>query len=129
MTQPSLFDPATEASENRIGAFRKRGPNFKRWDRGKRTEQEAAESIYPRSGTTRYNVLLQIVNAGTYGRTDYEVSEALLMLRGSASKRRGELEQSGLVEDSGRRRKTDSGVNAIVWIATAEGLRAVRRSA
>jgi hypothetical protein len=67
----------------------------------------------------RVNIYRAIIAAGPDGATDEENALTFHppMRLSSADKRRGELMKCGLVCDSGRRRKTTSGCQAIVWIA------------
>ena len=89
------------------------------------TSKAAAESVAPRSGTQRYRVLNALVRFHRQGMTDAELATFLAMHPGSAAKRRGELADVGLVEDSGERRETPHGCMAIVWKPTAAGFSAV----
>lgn len=50
--------------------------------------------------------------------TDYELSVATGILRGTAARRRKDLEEMGEVVRTDRRRRTDTGATAIVWCAT-----------
>ena len=77
------------------------------------TSQEAAENASRQGPNQRVRVFRHLQLNG--GRTDYEISQALGLLRSSVAKRRQELADLGYVTDSGQRRKTDTGVNAIVW--------------
>lgn len=56
------------------------------------------------------------------GLTDFELGDYIHRQQTSAGKRRGELRDLGLVEDSGYRRAAPSGANAIVWRITRRGL-------
>lgn len=88
---------------------------------GPETEVAAAEDNAPRSGSQRARVLVCLADAGNDGMTDWELGVALSILRTSAGKRRKELCEIGLVEDTGWRRKTDTGSSAVVWSLTDEG--------
>lgn len=85
------------------------------------TEAAAATKVAPRSGTLRRRVLDAIAAAGDFGLTDWQIHETLGCRLYSAAPRRGELVRDGWVQDSGRRRETDSGTSAIVWVLTPEG--------
>jgi hypothetical protein len=50
-----------------------------------------------------------------WGLTDFELADLMERAQTSAGKRRCELRDLGLVEDSGLRRRTPSGATAIVW--------------
>ncbi len=55
------------------------------------------------------------------GMTDFELGDCMGRQQTSAGKRRGELRDVGLVENSGRRRPAPSGSGAIVWVITSKG--------
>lgn len=77
------------------------------------TSRLAATAASRRSPSQRSRVwqaLLQLQEA-----TDYEIAEHLGILRSSAAKRRQELTDAGLVEDTGKTRPTDTGSPAVVW--------------
>lgn len=78
------------------------------WD----TERRAARR--PREGQ-RMKVYEAFKKGPRSGMTDYEISEALGVLRGTVAKRRQELCHLGFVEATEWRRRTDSGSSAIVW--------------
>ena len=77
------------------------------------TSHLAAKSASVRGPNQRLKVWEAIKHLGEA--TDYEISAYLQILRSSAGKRRQELTEVGLVEDSGKRRLTDTGSSAIVW--------------
>lgn len=110
MSAPSLFDP--------IPGGVRANPH--------RTEAEAAYAWLPKRGTQRARVL-SFAASRVDGVTDCEVAQALGMLRGSASKRRGELTGLGLLVDSGQTRPTDTGCRAVVWRVTPVGKAAAAR--
>lgn len=99
MNQPTLFDtiPATRLA-------RRTDPE---------TSQAAAENASRRGPTQRMRIWTSLQHLGTA--TDYELSVATGILRSSAAKRRQELEELGYVIDTGQRRATDTGTQAIVW--------------
>ena len=75
--------------------------------------------ITPRTGSQRARVLDALREVGDDGATDYE----LWAVHGVGARphvpgsRRGELIADGWpIIDSGRRRKTDTGMPAIVWV-------------
>lgn len=86
------------------------------------TQREAAVAMYPVSGTARRYVLDTIGAARSTGATDEEIEDELHMRHQSASARRNELVSDGWVEDSGRRRQTRSGRDAVVWILSERGM-------
>jgi hypothetical protein len=81
------------------------------------TSHAAARAIAPRAPSQRDQVLYAIRQAGARGLTDDEGESALGIRPQSYTPRRGELAREGLIVDSGRRRRTSGGREAIVWIA------------
>lgn len=57
------------------------------------------------------------------GLTDFELAELVGRQQTSAGKRRGELRDLGLIEQTEERRPAPSGSSAIVWRVTEEGKR------
>lgn len=82
------------------------------------TQRLAALLAYPSTGTWRRRVLNAIAFAGEQGRTDEELQNQLNLNPSTQRPRRVELVEGGWVEDSERRRRTKSGRDAVVWIAT-----------
>jgi hypothetical protein len=97
-----------------MGAYHRTGPD---------TERIAAARVMPRSGSQRAAVLERLRQAGPNGVTDNEMH---FMYRIGArphvpGSRRLELIADGWpITDSGRRRRTDTGAPAIVWVLEAE---------
>ena len=58
-----------------------------------------------------------------HGLTDFELGDRMGRQQTSAGKRRGELRDMGLIEDSSLRRNAPSGSPAIVWAITEMGKR------
>lgn len=82
------------------------------------TENAAAASASLVSGKTRRVVLKAFIRRASEdggGYTDEELAKATGLRHYTAAPRRGELVKLGLVVDSGIRRPTTSGHNAIVW--------------
>jgi hypothetical protein len=79
------------------------------------TSRLAAQRIRPASGTQRQNVLDELASVFPNGMTDEELQNGLEMNPNAQRPRRIELVEQGWVEDSGTRRKTMSGLDAIVW--------------
>ena len=82
------------------------------------TAHEAARKAKPSSGTRRYTVYRLIEAAGTtlrQGMTDDELEAATGRSHQSVSATRNTLMNDGLIEDSGLRRRTQWGNDAIVW--------------
>jgi len=80
------------------------------------TERQAAKNALGNSGNQRSRIYEYIASQPD-GATLDELASALGLLIQSATPRRKELEDAGLIRDSGKRRKTASGNNSIVWIA------------
>lgn len=82
-----------------------------------RTSHDAARHIEGYAPIQRARVYSFIESRGSHGATDAEVQTALGLGPQSVSPRRGELVALGRVRDSGARRPTPSGRNAMVWVA------------
>ena len=76
--------------------------------------------MLPRSGTQRLRVL-DAITASDGGLTDPEIAETTGLYLYSAAPRRNELVLGGWVEDSGVRRDTGRGGDAIVWRLSVVG--------
>lgn len=83
---------------------------------GSATSRAAAEQIRPNAETLRAKVLEYIEQRGQRGATDQEMQIGLHMQGNTQRPRRKELEEAGLIVDSGLTRKTTSGRSATVWI-------------
>lgn len=83
------------------------------------TSKAAAREIEYTAKTLRARVYRCILNHGNRGRTDEEIQLGLKMMR-TPSSLRVELVEKGLVKDSGRRRKTTSKREAVVWVSVEE---------
>lgn len=81
------------------------------------TSQAAAKSIKGARQTLQARVLELIRAAGAAGLTDDQVIALTGMNPSTERPRRIELQERGLIKDSGKTRKTRSRRNAIVWIA------------
>ena len=79
------------------------------------TSRAAREGI--EAETLRGSVWVTIHNEGEHGATDEEIADALGLAGNTARPRRRELAQRNVVADSGARRPTRSGRQAIVWVA------------
>jgi hypothetical protein len=88
---------------------------------GRDTERGAARIVARHVLGMRLNVLVELVRRGNVGATDYELAVALGVLRTSAGKRRKELFELGMVQDTDERRPTDTGASAIVWRVNSKG--------
>lgn len=60
------------------------------------------------------------------GLNDFELARLVDRKQTSAGKRRGELRDQGLIEQSAERRPSDTGSPAIVWKITAKGIETAR---
>lgn len=79
------------------------------------TAHEAAEKITGVSGRQR-RLVFDLIAASEIGMTDEEMQDASGLSPSSQRPRRVELVDGGHIEDSGLRRKTKSGREAIVWV-------------
>lgn len=79
------------------------------------TSLDAAFSIEASAETLRSAVLVFIAWRASEGATDEEIQRAYGMSGNTERPRRRELVKAGLVEDSGARRRTATGREAIVW--------------
>jgi hypothetical protein len=84
------------------------------------TSKQAARLIAPKSGSDRERVLQTVLATwySEHGRTDEELQDILGMDPSTERPRRVELVEGGWLEDSGKRRPTRSGRQAIVWQVT-----------
>lgn len=92
------------------------------------TSVAAAERVKPKSGTQRWRVLRVVVDAGEEGVTDEEVQDRIGLPLNTVRPRRLELVEGGYVIDSGDTRPTAGGSQAIVWLATLDGITALEAS-
>ena len=81
------------------------------------TSRAAAESQRGKHGIDRERVLSMITGAQAQGMTCWEVERAGGFSHQTASARIAQLHQRDHIVDSGRRRRTGTGRQAIVWIA------------
>ena len=84
--------------------------------RGSDTSEAASDSVADSAGTKRGEVLEALRLAGARGLTDWEIQQRTGGLHQSMTARRRELVLRGLVRDSGRRRATQTGRQAVVWV-------------
>src|SRR5262245_47203398 len=85
---------------------------------GAETSQEAFEGIRAGLPAARARVFSVIVGAGLIGLTSQEIADSLGVGVNVISGRVTELLKAGYVIDSGKRRKTRSGFNARVVVAS-----------
>lgn len=88
------------------------------------TARAAGERVNLTEGQRK--VFLALAGAGSRGLLDHDHQRLCDLIPTSAGKRRLELMQMGLVEDSGHRRATDTGTAAIVWVLTEAGRQVAR---
>lgn len=77
------------------------------------TSRAAAEAIKPCTGALHIQILDYLEDMR--GATDEEMQAGLDMAANTQRPRRRELQQAGLIVDSGRTRATRSGRQAVVW--------------
>lgn len=77
------------------------------------TSREAALSVYETAPTLRARVWRHLRETG--GATEEETEAALGLAGNTCRPRIWELRKAGMVEDSGDRRSTRSGRQAVVW--------------
>ena len=77
------------------------------------TSKAAAKEIEPDAGTQRHKLFGWLYDHGPA--TDQEMQEGVPMDPSTQRPRRVELVRMGIVRDSGEKRKTRSGRQAIVW--------------
>ena len=91
---------------------------MRRRTRVRQTSRDAYRLLGRGVNTQAALIYAAIVNAGAEGLTDREGEESLGMRTSSYTARRCLLANMGVIRDSGRRRLTCAGRNAIVWEAT-----------
>jgi hypothetical protein len=84
------------------------------------TQRLAAIRAYPHTGTGRRRVL-DLIARSEDGLTDQQMQDLLQMDPSTQRPRRGELEEDGWIENSGRIRRTRSGSKAVIWVLTEKG--------
>lgn len=104
--QPGLFDGPRPDPERAKTTTGRSHPE---------TSHRAAERALPRSGTQRRRVLDLLREVWPGGLTDEEIRHRLDLAVGYGLARRNELVSDGWAEDSGDRRETEAGAQAIVW--------------
>lgn len=80
------------------------------------TTVAARVSIHPHAKNLRQRVFLAIYEAGAHGATLDELEVRLSLAGNTVRPRRIELQERGLVADSGRTRLTRSGRASVVWV-------------
>lgn len=95
--------------------------------KGSGTSKEAAATIKPSATVLRAKVGAHIESMGDHGATDEETQKALTMNPNTQRPRRVELVEQGAVIDSGFKRPTVSGRNAVVWVSVPKALRTAQK--
>lgn len=85
---------------------------------GSETSRSAAEQIQGQVGRLQAIVYEAIFASGDFGRTRDELEVLLEMKHQTMNPRLRELEQKGLIADSGRVRLTRADREAVVWVIT-----------
>jgi hypothetical protein len=85
------------------------------------TSLNAMGKAFPKSGTKRREIYELIKSEGMFGLCDHEIEQRTGWLHQSASASRNSLMKDGWIVDSGQRRKTNQGNDAIVWIISEKG--------
>jgi len=84
---------------------------------GSETSEAAAVTLRPTARTLRAKVYRFIRDQAGHGATDEEAQLFLGMNPSTERPRRRELQQQGLIRDSGLTRRTRSNRQAVVWVA------------
>jgi len=84
---------------------------------GSDTSIEAANRVRPMAAAMREEIFFNIGNKGALGATCDEIEVELNFKHQTASARIRDLVKAGRLKDSGKRRPTRSGANAVVWVA------------
>jgi hypothetical protein len=82
------------------------------------TSRAAARKAAGGAANHRHRILQLLAQRGDYGTTAYEAFLNTGGVRHAAGTRLGELERAGLVAKTERRRDTDTGSPAVVWVLT-----------
>lgn len=96
---------------NTIGKFQREGQSS--------TSKQAAIEASTVTGAARSAVYQYVQECGHQGATDEEVQRGLGMNPSTQRPRRVELVEAGAIVDSGVKRPTASGRDAVVWVASA----------
>lgn len=92
------------------------------------TSQAAAEQIKPLSCRLRMQVLKTIALVMAHGVTDEEGQLIGYVQANTWRPRRRECQMLGWIRDSGQTRPTKAGRQAVVWVVTNEGARALQEA-
>ena len=86
-------------------------------NQAKATSRDAANRVYPRSGSIRLEVYEFLIRRGLDGATDQEIESNLNLDGNTVRPTRKTLEQDELIVDSGTTRSNHNGNQCIVWRA------------
>lgn len=84
------------------------------------TSRKAAADITPKVGSMRWRVL-EAIRQSPDGLSAEQVEHAAGLSGNTVRPRLVELREAGLIADSGRKIKTQSGKEAVVWVASKGG--------
>lgn len=110
-----LFDPSLPAADRNVAPVGRRHPD---------TARAAAERVLPRTGSKRRSVVELIARVAL---TAEEVGTRFGWPHQSYSATVSTLARDGWLEDSGERRTTSTGNDAIVWVLSREGRAALEQ--
>lgn len=85
--------------------------------RGSETSKAAAGKMTTAATTQAARVYAFIVQRGLEGATDQEIQDGLGLTGDSERPRRRGLQKIGLINDSGKTRKSPAGRDSVVWIS------------
>ncbi len=108
---PTLFVPSLPAADRNVAPIGRRHPE---------TSRAAAERALPRTGSKRRQTVEAIARRAS---TAEEVGDRFGWPHQSYSATVSTLARDGWLVDSGERRQTSTGNDAIVWVLSAEGRR------
>ena len=124
MNQKPLFpdEPTDKPPDGKSDESRPKPSRAAIPDSGTDTSRAAGEQITPVAMGQVARVFHLIAGRGDEGATDHEIQAELGMTGDSERPRRWTLQRSGLVRDSGQRRKSPTGRDVIVWVAAADAV-------
>lgn len=121
-TQPPLppMDPTVAISVLRDMGYKVIGPDPDAEFHVQRDARATSRAIEPkmRKGSLQTKMLVHFEAVGDHGATDDEIEELSRLSHQSISACRNTLMRKGLVRDSGIKRKTRYGNDAVVWVRT-----------
>jgi hypothetical protein len=111
--QGKLYNTGDDPAADALGAFSGNAPD---------TSRKAALDNYPRSGSQRLMVLEKVMATGLRGLTRDDISVITELPPNVATPRVKELVEGGWLDETDRTRKTRSGSEATVLIASQKAL-------